>query len=411
MKKIVLAVIGVAFIGFFSWRVVSTVSSKSQAGGGQPGARPPVAVQVVRPSVGTIRDTRQFTGSVYPIYQYLVSPKVSGRVIEIRKRIGDSVRKGEIIARIDDAEYQQAVLEAEANLKIAEASLVDFRGQAELAAQEMGRAQSLREKGISSTAEYDAAVTSNTAQQARLKLAQAQVDQRQAALSSARIRLGYTVLTAPEPGLVGERFVDEGALLAPNSPVITVVGIDRVIVRTTIIERDYGSMKPGQEATVTVDAFPTERFTGTVSRIAPMLQESSRVAQTEIEVDNPSHSLKPGMFARIDIILEEHQNAQIVPSAALVSRQGADSGHGVFVVETNSGPVARFVPIELGITNTEMIEILSPTIDGMVITLGQHLLTDGSPVILPETTGDPGNKPDQDVAKSKPGAPGKGARQ
>lgn len=187
-------------------------------------------MQVANVTHEPLKEIHQLTGTVYPIYQYVLAPKVTGRIIEIRKRIGDPVRKGEVLARIDDAEYQQAVLEAEANLKIAEASLVETRGQADLAKQELERSQSLQKKGIASSAELDAAVSDNTAKQARLNLAKAQVEQSEAALNSAKIRLEYTVLTAPEPGFVGERFVDAGSLLSPNSPVLTVVGIDRSLI-------------------------------------------------------------------------------------------------------------------------------------------------------------------------------------
>ncbi len=390
MRKTALIVTGVLFIGFFSWRVYQLSTSNSRTGSGRPGGRPPVAVQAVNVEYTSIQEVHQFTGTVYPMHQYVMAPKVAGRVIEINKRIGDSVRRGEVIARIDDAEYQQGVLEAEANLKIAQASLVEVRGQAELASQEMERAQSLREKGISSTAELDAAMTNHHAQQARLQLTQAQVEQREAALNSARIRLSYTVLVATEPGLVGERFVDEGALLSPNSPVIRVVGIDRVIISTTIIERDYGRVRVGQEATVEVDGLPSERFSGVVSRIAPMLQEASRVAKMEVEVANAPHLLKPGMFARIGVALASKESAQVAPSAALVGAHGTNGGYGVFVIESQSPPIARFVPVEVGIVTPEKTEIISPRLEGPVVTLGHHLLSDGSPVILPGSGGQGG---------------------
>ncbi len=381
MKKIAI-IVGIILVGFLAWRFYTLVHSGANAGAKRSG-RPPVAVQVAEVSYEPLQEIHQFTGTVYPIYQYVLAPKVSGRIIEIRKRIGDPVRKGEVLARIDDAEYQQAVLEAEANLKIAQASLVETKGQAELAKQELDRAQSLREKGIASTAEFDAANSSNTAQNARFKLAQAQVEQREAALNSAKIRLNYTILTAPEPGFVGERFADEGSLLSPNSPVLTVVAIDRVIVRTTVIERDYGRLHPGQDAAVEVDSYAGEQFRGVVSRIAPMLQESARVANTEVDVENGSHKLKPGMFARVNVVLAENDNAQVIPTQALLSGRGSETGAGVFMVDESGGPVAKFIPVEVGITTTGKSEIISPVLKGKVVTLGQHLLSDGSPVILP----------------------------
>jgi RND family efflux transporter MFP subunit len=400
MKKTVLVVIGIIFLAFLTWRVVGLINKRSVAAMNRP-ARPPVAVQVDSVEYAPIQEIREFTGTVYPFYQYVVAPKVSGRIVNIRKRIGDTVRRGEIIARIDDAEYQQAVLEAEANLKIAEASLTETRGQAELAKQELDRAQSLSQKGIASPSELDAAVTNNTAQQSRLKLAMAQVDQRKASLNSAKIRLSYTVLNATEPGAVGERFVDEGALLSPNSPVVTVIGYDRVILRTTVVERDYGRISVGQTSDVIVDAFPNEHFTGKVSRIAPMLQEASRVAKMEVEVENDLHKLKPGMFTKVSVVLAQNDNAQTVPSQAIVTRQGVI---GIFTIDRNE-PISHFFPVELGIVTTDRTEIRSPKLEGAVVTLGQNLLDEGSRVILPQKGGAGGRG--APGGKGAPSGPGK----
>lgn len=359
------------------WRIITLFSGD----GGKSGSpkRPPVAVEVDSVRYGPITEVRKLTGTVLPKYQYIVAPKVSGRITAIQKRIGDQVRAGELVARIDDAEYQQGVLEADANLRIAEASIAEARSQFELARQEKDRVESLQAKGIASPSELDAAVSNYSAQESRLQLAQAQVEQRKASLKSARIRLSYTLLTAPQPGLIGERFVDEGALLAPNSAVVSVIAIDSVIVRTTIIERDYGRIRRGQPTTVTVDAFPARWFSGFVTRIAPMLQEESRVAQMEVEVANDQFLLKPGMFAQVDVVTAEAESAQMVPSAALVNRGGEA---GVFMV-TAGETVVHYVPVATGIVTPEYTEILSPRLDGLVVTLGQHLLDDGGAVLLP----------------------------
>ncbi len=387
MKKTVMILLVAVVLAVVVWRVTSKILES----GGQSGqaTRPPVAVEVQTISIGYIRDVREFTGTVYPIYQYVVAPKVSGRVLTIRKRIGDFVRTGEQIARIDDAEYQQAVLESEANLKIAQASLNESKSQFDLARQELERVQSLQKKGIASPSELDTATSNYSAQEARFKLAQAQVEQREAALRSARIRLSYTVLQATEEGYVGERFVDEGALLAPNSPVVSIIGLDSVLVRTTIIERDYGLVKAGQTAEIEVDAFPGQVFKGLVARVAPMLDENSRVAQMEIGVDNANRMLKPGMFTKVRVILAEKDNARIVSARAVVRRNGIP---GVFLVDPADKSV-KFIEITPGITARESIEIAEPAVDGTVVTLGQHLLSDGSIVILPEqgAPGEPGS--------------------
>lgn len=377
MKKKMIVGIGILLGCFLLWRIGVLVFSRgadlTQRG------RPPVAVETDSVRFGEIIEVRQLTGSVYPQYQYVVAPKVSGRIQSIRKRIGDWVRSGEIIARIDDAEYQQGVVEAEANLKIAVAALTESQIQFELAGQEKTRVESLQAKGIASASELDAAISNFSAQESRLQLARAQVEQREAALKSTKIRLSYTVLNASKPGLVGERFVDEGELLAPNAAVVTVIGIDSVLVRTTIIERDYGYLQTGQTAEVMVDAFPGRRFPGKVARVAPMLQEAARVAQMEVEVGNDSLRLKPGMFARVEVVTAAKERAQFVSSRAMVSRNNHD---GVFMVAFGES-VAHFFPVKVGIQTETRTEILEPMLQGLVITLGQHLLEDGSPVILP----------------------------
>jgi RND family efflux transporter MFP subunit len=381
MKKKIIIILLAVFILFLGWRIVLLFTSEKNKNTGR-ASLPPVAVEVDSVRFGPLMEVRQLTGTIYPLYQYIIAPKVSGRIIEIQKRIGDWVKAGEVIANLDDAEYQQGVLEADANLRIAEASLKEAQIQLEQARQEKERVESLHAKGIASPSELETAVSNYSAQQSRLQLAQAQVEQRRASLKSAKIRLGYTILTANQPGYIGERYVDEGALLAPNAPVVSIIGIDTVIVRTTIIERDYGNIQIGMPATVSVDAYSGQYFTGKVARIAPLLQEAARVAQTEIVIINSHLKLKPGMFARIDVVTAARDNTQLVPSKAIVNRSGENV---VFVVDEN-GPVARNISVTVGIVTPKFSEILAPLLSGMVITLGQHLLEDGSPIILQRVT-------------------------
>ncbi len=380
MKKKIFSIIGILLAILIIWRIISFFTSGSKKPAG-PDKRPPVAVELDSVRYLPIQEIGQFTGTIYPIYQYVVAPKVSGRIIEIQKRIGDRVNRGEVLARIDDAEYQQAVREAEANLKIAQATLAEVKSALELARQELERVQSLQAKGIASPAELDAASSNHIAQQARLNLAYAQVEQRESLLTSAKIRLSYTVLLATDPGFIGERFIDEGAMLAPNSAVLSVVGINSVTIRTTIIEKDYGRIQMGQAATVEVDAFPTRQFTGKVARVAPILKETSRVAVMEVEVINTDLVLKPGMFARVQVVLDQRERAQVLRARALINRNG---NPGVFVVPNDSS-LAHFIPIQVGIATPEMTEVVTPKLEGRVVILGQHLLEDGSPVMITGT--------------------------
>jgi len=364
--------------------------TKGSGGGQYDDQRPPVAVEVASVRFGPLREIRRFTGTVYPYNQYIVAPKVAGRVIQINKRIGDPVHEGELIARIDDAEYQQAVREAEASLKIAEASLSEANSQQDLSRQEKERVELLAERDMATAAELETALSNYEARKARHRLAMAQVDQRKAALESSRIRLSYTRLNASGEGLVGELFVDEGAMLAPNAAVVLVVGIDSVIVRTTITERDYAHVERGQQVKVLVDAFEDRDFYGTVARIAPMMRESSRMAEIEVEVVNVSHMLKPGMFARIEVVTAERDSTQLVPSTAVVER----GGETIMFVVPEGENFARYVKVTTGIVTPDLTEIIEPVLSGRVVTLGQHLLEDGSPVVYQDEVSEASGAPD-----------------
>ncbi|MCU0610800.1 MAG: efflux RND transporter periplasmic adaptor subunit [Candidatus Eisenbacteria bacterium] len=377
-RKYVIPLVAVC-AAFLAWRLVALIASRGDGQSGR-GGRPAVAVEVDSVRFGLIRDVRLLTGTVVPHYQYVIAPKISGRLVTLAPRIGDWVDSGEIVGLLEDAEYEQGVIEAEANLNIARASLAEVGIQFELAHQEKDQVETLQAKGIASPSELDAAVSNHAALAARLDLAKAQVQQREAALQSAKIRRSYTRLAASRSGFIGERFVDAGALLAPNTSVLSVVAIDSVLVRATIIERDYGSIRAGQRAEVMVDAFPSRRFAGVVARVAPQLQEASRVAQVEVGVANDSLLLKPGMFARVEVVIEEKEHAQVAPTRALVTRNGQ---RGLFVVAAQASE-ARYVPAITGIQTPTQTEILSPTIEGVVVTLGQHLLEDGSEVLSPK---------------------------
>lgn len=128
------------------------------------------------------------------------------------------------------------------------------------------------------------------------------------------------------------------------------------------------------------DALPERVFTGTVARIAPLLRETSREARVEIDMPNTEGLLKPGMFVRVEIEFASRKEATVVPVSALIRRDGQQ---GVFVADLEERR-ARFVPVTLGIMEGGRAEVAEPHLDGWVVTLGQHLLEDGSAIVISE---------------------------
>lgn len=288
------------------------------------------------------------------------------------------------MAVLDDDEYLQQVSQAKAELEVARANLEERKSTIENAKREYERIIKLRKKKIASESQLDAAESEFKTQQAKLKVTIAQVSQKEAALKIAKLRLSYAQIKVTENNttgdkVVGERFVDEGAMLAQNAPIVSILDIEKLIAAIHVIGRDYPKIQAGQEAVISTDAFPGSTFSGKVIRIAPILKEKSREARVEIEIPNAQKLLKPGMFVQVHIQFDKRDNATLVPVTALLKRNG---NQGVFIADLKLKK-ARFIPVTVGIVNGNQAEVLNPAITGSVVTLGHHLLEDGASIILP----------------------------
>ncbi len=342
-----------------------------------------VAVEIAAIEQANIQDRRRFTGTLYAEAQFEVAPRIGGKLESLLVDIGDQVEKGELVARLDDAEYQQQVLEARAAVQVAKATLAEARSSLDAKQKELQRTQQLREQRIASESELDTVQAEAVAQRARVSLAEAQVSQAEAALRAAEVRLSYTTISADwdngdQQRVVGERFVDEGTTISANSPIVSVLDIRQLTAVIYVTERDYPQLNIGQPVTIIADAYPNVSFEGEIRRIAPMFREASRQARIEIRIPNLQRMLKPGMFVSAQIELENKTEATVVPFDALVERNDEP---GVFVVDRETLK-AHFVSVEIGISEGEKIEIVEPELVGEVVTLGQHLLNDGSKIVI-----------------------------
>ncbi len=373
--SVILMIIVILMICSCTKKSGSQTSGKQSAGLAHAGRASVVAVQTAPVYYGRIVQKRVFSGTVNAAYSYVVAAKVSGRLSNLTKRIGAKIGVDEVVGKIDDTEYRQAVQEASAQVAVSKASVKEAEAQMVFAEKEMQRIKELVNKGVSSHAELDAIETQYATQKSRFDLALAQLAQREASLAQARTRLDYTSIRSSQAGYVAIRHTDGGALLSVNSPVLTIVGIDTVFVEVSVSERDYPHIRKGQQALVCVEALSGREFTGTVSSIAPLFQTETRTAAVEISVVNDSLLLKPGMFARIEIILAEKDSAQIVPLTSVVNRNGKDA---VFLA-SDSGK-AHLIPVKTGIIDGDRVEVLYPVLNGRVVTVGNHLLVDGSKI-------------------------------
>jgi RND family efflux transporter MFP subunit len=382
-KRYIVVLILLILAGFLGWRIYQTISAKEKRPiPQQVGA---VAVEVAEVKKTTIRDVGVFTGTLLPESQFIAAPKIAGRLEKIFVDIGDRVKHGQLIALLDDAEYVQQVEQARAELEVAAANVEETRSALNLAQREFDRAKALRAKDVVSVSELDVAESQYKSQQAKQKVALAQVAQKEALLKAAKVRLSYTRIEASwqdgdEPRVVGERFVDEGAMLKANDPLVSILDIRSLTAVFHVIERDYARVTKGQMAVVTTDAFPDKTFTGTIARVAPLLKEAARQAKVEIDIPNPGLLLKPGMFVRVQIEFVKHEDATVVPMTSLTKR---NHQQGVFLANFQTKK-AHFVPVTLGIVSGDWAEVIMPPLSGSVVTVGQQLLEDGSAITLTE---------------------------
>jgi len=391
MKKTIVSIIIILFVGIIGWQVYQKImASESASGSGKRGRRSRVtAVAIEAESVSKImiRDISSFTGTLYPKSQFNIAPKIQGRIERLMVDISDKVSNGQLIAILDEDEYLQQVDQARAKMEVANAKLEESRSNLNTTKREFDRVKALREKGIASESDLDSATAKFEAGNSMLKVALAQVALEEATLKVAQVRLSYTQIHAlweggsDTPRVVGERFVDEGAMVSSRDPIVSIIDIDTLIAVIHVIERDYSKIERGQEVEIINDAYPDRSFTGKVVRIAPILVESSRQARIEIEIPNPKAILKPGMFVEANIEFARKDNAVVVPLKALTK---SNDQPGIFLVD-ESEQKARFVSITTGIINEHWVEILNPALSGKVVTLGMDKLEDGSDIILPES--------------------------
>ncbi|MCL1818961.1 MAG: efflux RND transporter periplasmic adaptor subunit, partial [Spirochaetaceae bacterium] len=286
-----------------------------------------VAIETAEVVVTNLREISRFSGSLRARTQFVLSTKVAARLERINVDVGDTVKKGDVVAVLDDREYVAAVKQAQADLDVARANLRDAGTTLETARRDLERMRTLFANKIASQTENENAETALKKAQVQYAVAQAQIRQRQAVLDTVKEKLDATRISAEwdaqalppsevlaaaaDSGLrlVGERFVDPGSLLKANDPVISILDLSSLTATVNITEAMYARMKQGLSAAVETDAIPGQTFHGIVERVAPLLNELSRQAEVRIGIPNPTGELKPGMFARVSIEYSMRENA------------------------------------------------------------------------------------------------------
>jgi len=274
-----------------------------------------------------------------------VVAKVGGEARQIFVEEGDAVKTGQVLARLDGDRLRLTLAQTEANLRKLER---DYKRTLELA-----------EKGL---------VPKSTAENTKYDL-----DALRAGYDSARLELSYTEIRAPIDGVISARNIKVGNTIGPNDPTFTVTDLDPLLAFVHVPEKEFRKIAPGQNAEVVIDALGGARFIGTISRISPTVDPQTGTFRARVEVPDATRTLKPGMFARVNIVYERRQDALQLPRTAIIEADGQQS---VFVVGSGK---AEQRTIETGLANGGWIEVLGGLKGSeQVVTVGQAGLKTGT---------------------------------
>ncbi|NTW59251.1 MAG: efflux RND transporter periplasmic adaptor subunit [Nitrospirae bacterium] len=331
----------------------------------------PVPVKVLEIKRGELRVivNATTTSTVKSEYEVTLSAQRTGRVVTLPVREGDRVKAGDLIARLDLTEESVQ----------SESVLAQSRATYEEAEKNLKRSEDLFANGMIAQQDLDSA-------RRAFQVARSQYD---ASRDDVKVKKDYSVIRTPFGGVVSKKYTEVGELLLPGKQIVTVVDPDRIYVLATIDEVDVGRLRLGQPVAISIDAFPGERFNGSIRRISPIVSGGkleTRTADVWIYFTAKDARIKPGMSADVEILITTLTGVLSAPSQAIVEREGKKQ---VYIAEgTDLAPGAttrvHLRPVEIGESNWVSTEIRNGLKTGefVVTTPETEGLKDGVRIIV-----------------------------
>jgi membrane fusion protein, multidrug efflux system len=274
-----------------------------------------------------------------------IKSEVAGKLIAVHFEQGDSVKKDQLLAEIDPANYKLAYDQAAAALGVAQAGLERIQVTLDHARREKERADNLLRTGGITEKDHQAAVTGVKEAESQAKLAEAQIVQARTAVTIAEKALKDCKIFSPAAGQVRQKFFDQGSLIAPGTPVYTLVDNARLELECLVPSHQLAGIRIGQRATFTTPTWGERIFEGSVSALNPMVEADNRSIKVILKIANPGGELRSGMFARGEIRTRIEKNAVVIPRSAFVVEQEQATEGSVFVV---AGGKAQRRQVQLG---------------------------------------------------------------
>jgi len=338
----------------------------------------PVAVKKV--VAEHIAQKVQYLGDITGDPSVVVYPKLTDTVWDIYVENGDYVKKGELLAKIDDATVRASKAQAQGAYLSAKSQVANVNVEFE-------RMKTLYEAKAISDSQWDQLVTQK-------EVAEAGLEQAKAALSMAETQLTYASVTAPISGYVSNLAYRIGDMSTPQKPFLTIHQTETVKININVTESDLGFIKVGQRTEIHLSSYPNQIFEGKVETVSPVIDPMTRTAKIEIIAKNDDARLKPGMFARVDIVTQERDQAFTIEKAVTnkqtVLERSETNLREDKVVETYSCFIVRDGiainrELKIGIQSKTKYEVLSGLTEGdLVVVMGQNNLSDSSLVNIVE---------------------------
>jgi len=321
-----------------------------------------IPVEIGTPTRGDIVAVYSGTAPIEAFAEADVIAKVAGEVREILVEEGDDVSRGQTLARLDGERLRLELNQSEANLRKLQ--------------RDYERNLDLKDKGLISSGDFD-----------KIRY---EMEALEASFNLARLELDYTQIRAPIDGIVSDRYIKLGNTISANESAFRVTSFDPLVAYLHIPEREYRNIARDQLVGIDIDALAGHRIIAAVTRVSPIVDPQTGTFKITIEISDEERRIKPGMFGRISIVYDQHENVLQIPRSAILEESGETS---VFVVEDEKA-VRRF--IQTGYSSSGMVEVTEGLgDDDLVVTVGQVGLKDDALVAVI-------NAPDDAAATSEP---------
>ena len=315
----------------------------------------PIPVETGAPVRGDVYAMYTGTAPIEAFAEADVIAKVGGEVRELLVEEGDEVSKGQVLARLDGERLKLELSESAAKLRKLQ--------------RDYERNIDLKAKGLISDGDFE-----------KIKF---EMEALEAAFNLASLELDYTQIRAPIDGVVAQRLVKLGNTISEGEALFKVTSLDPLVAYLHVPEREYRNINAGQPVGIEIDALPAETIVAVVSRVSPVVDPQTGTFKITVEIVDEKRRIKPGMFGRIGVIYDVHENVLQIPRSAIIEDQGTAS---VFIVE--DGRAIRRA-VETGYSNRGMVEVISGLHDDeYVVTVGQSSVKQDSRVTVINRPGD-----------------------